>query len=115
MIAAATGFVNPGHPGPLGTIALMSLPGEQMPGHAPASSTSGGAHGVLSHAMSPVCENMFGSCASARRISAHFLAASRRRDPVSKDDCLLGRSGLNGQVRKVRRPGWSCGGVCHPR
>src|SRR5690242_18023926 len=31
-----------------------------------ASSTSGGAHGVLSHAMSPVCEATFDLCASTR-------------------------------------------------
>jgi hypothetical protein len=33
-MAAATGLMNPGHPGPSGAIALMLLPGEQVPGHA---------------------------------------------------------------------------------
>ena len=34
VVAAATRLVNPGHPGPPGTIALVPLPGEQMPGYA---------------------------------------------------------------------------------
>jgi hypothetical protein len=43
----------------------------------PASSTSGGAHGVLSHAMRPVCEIKFDTCAPSRRSSAWPLAVSR--------------------------------------
>ena len=38
----------------------------------PASSTSGGAHGVLSHAMSPVCEATFDLCASTRQSASIF-------------------------------------------
>jgi hypothetical protein len=34
VIAPAAGVMNPGHPGPPGAIALMPLPGEQVPGHA---------------------------------------------------------------------------------
>src|SRR5258708_11744496 len=34
VIASATGLMNPGHPRPPGTIALMRFPGEQVPGHA---------------------------------------------------------------------------------
>jgi len=34
VITSAPGLMNPGHPGPPGTIALVPLPGEQMPGYA---------------------------------------------------------------------------------
>jgi hypothetical protein len=34
VIASASGLVNPGHPSPPGTIALMALTGEQVPGQA---------------------------------------------------------------------------------
>src|SRR2546421_265801 len=34
VVAAATGLMNPGHPGPPRAVALVALPGEQVPGHA---------------------------------------------------------------------------------
>ena len=38
----------------------------------PANSTSGGAHGVLSHAMHPVCESQFDSYTSTRKLAPTF-------------------------------------------
>jgi hypothetical protein len=34
VITPATSLMNPGHPSPPGTIALMAFPGEQVPDHA---------------------------------------------------------------------------------
>jgi hypothetical protein len=44
----------------------------RCPAIPPASSTSGGAHGVLSHAMTPVCETTFETCASPRQSAPTF-------------------------------------------
>jgi hypothetical protein len=67
---------------------------------APASSTSGGAHGVLSHAMSPVCETTFDLCAPAQQSAPTFslchLAVS------SRCDSLLAKRHIHLLLRRVR-------------
>ena len=80
VIAPPASFVNPGDPSPPGAITLVPFPGEQVPGHAARQLDQRWRPCVLSHAMSPVCETKFDTCASPWQISAYLLAASRRRD-----------------------------------
>src|SRR2546429_9922864 len=65
----------------------------------PASSTSGGAHGVLPHAMSPVCESKFDLCGSADQSTPTF---SLRHAAVTP--CLQNRPRLSGTSLT-----WGCG------
>jgi hypothetical protein len=73
VIASATGLMNPGHPRPPGPSRSCRSQASRCPGMPPASSTSGRAHGVLSHAMSPVYEDTFDLCASTQQSASTSL------------------------------------------
>jgi hypothetical protein len=66
----------------------------RCPAMPPASSTSGGAHGVLSHAMSPVCETTFDLCASTLQ---SVLTFSLRHAAVTA--CLQSSAKMSSTVR----------------
>ena len=63
---------NPGHPSPPGAIALMLLPGEQMPGHAACKLDQWRRPWRRVPPMSPVCEIKFDLCGSTRRSASTF-------------------------------------------
>jgi hypothetical protein len=78
-----------GHPRPSGAIALMPLPGEQMPGHAARELDQRRRPGVLSHARGPVPAT-----------SARPLAASRCRGPCLHEEVAAPAEPVAAQVRR---------------
>ena len=79
MITPATGLMDPGHPGPPRTIALVPFPCEQVPDDAARQLDERRAHGVPSRTMTPVCETVF----NALQIDSRRTPARRPgRNPV---------------------------------
>jgi predicted metal-binding protein len=88
----------------------------RCPAMPPASSTSGG-HGVLSHAMSPVCETKFDSCALTRQSVPIFSLRHPSVTPCLQNRPRLSETvahlGMRQQVRLLGsvRVGSCCGQV----
>jgi len=82
VIAAATGLLHPGHPRPLGTLALMPLPGEQMPGHATRQLDQRRRPWRLVPRHEPSMRSYVRLMCFDPVICAHILAVSHRRDPL---------------------------------
>jgi hypothetical protein len=86
----------------------------------PASSTSGGAHGVLSHAMSPVSETRFDTCASTRQSvpalslrHATVTACLQSMAKVSSTVCGLARNAPGVQLSTAASRPVGVGFGCH--
>jgi hypothetical protein len=82
VIASATGFTHPGHSGPPGAIALVSLPGEQVPGHAARQLDQWRRPWRLVPRHEPSMRNYVRFMCSGPATCAHLVAVSRRRDPL---------------------------------
>ena len=106
VIAAATGLMHPGHPSPPGAIALMPLPGEQMPGHAARQLDQRRRPWRLVPRHEPSMRNYVRFMCSSPAISTHLLAASRRGDPQARTRGLDRSRELGGEpVTHLRGPG----------
>jgi hypothetical protein len=90
VIASAAGLMNPGHPRPPGTIALMPFPGEQVPGHAACQLDQRRRPCVLPHAMSSVCEYRFDLCASTQQSASTFSLCHDAATLLAKEVAVRG-------------------------
>jgi hypothetical protein len=101
VIASATGLMNPGHPRPPGTIALMPFPGEQMPGHATRQLDQRRRPWRRVPRHKPSMRSYVRLMCLDRAICVHLLAVSRPCDPLLAKEVAVPAGPAAAQARSA--------------